>query len=192
MAASLLDLLRTAVIPLPAQTPPTPPGLRAAAVLLLVDSRDASLPVFFVLRSDRVKQHPGQIALPGGGVESGEDVATAALREAHEEVGLPPQSVEVLGQLPTFNTEVSLRWLTPVVGLIRSDWEVRTDGYEVAEWFWTPLADIVAAPHTIRELERDGRSRQVHFFEVGDRLIWGVTGWILAQLLRRMDVGSSL
>jgi 8-oxo-dGTP pyrophosphatase MutT (NUDIX family) len=156
-------------------------------VLLLFDPSAQTLPLLFILRSQGLHSHAGQIAFPGGSVEPDDrDVVDTALREAHEEVGLERANVEVLGFLPAFVTAVSNLWLTPVVGLQRSDWAISADAVEVAEWFRIDLAALLTAPHTIRDLPRDGRPRLVHFYETHGRVIWGVSAAILHELLRRL------
>ena len=156
-------------------------------MLLLFDPATERLPLLFMLRSPSLREHAGQIGFPGGGSESTDrDVVETALREAHEEVGLRRDNVEVIGLLPSFSTAVSDRWLTPVVGLQRSRWDVVPDAHEVAELFRVDLADLMVAPHEVRRLERNGVARDVHFYETGGRIIWGVTGAIVHELLRRL------
>lgn len=156
-------------------------------MLLLFDSASERLPLLFMLRSSDLRHHAGQIGFPGGSSETSDsDVIATALREAHEEVGVSPDNVEVLGLLPAFITAVSDLWLTPVIGLQRSPWEVQPDRHEVADWFRVDLAELMTAPHQTRTLERDGAARQVHFYEAGGRTIWGVTGAILHELMRRL------
>lgn len=164
-----------------------PGGRRPASVLLLFDPSSAQLPLLFMLRSSDLRQHAGQIAFPGGGREAGDDdVIATALREAHEEVGIEPGNVDVIGVLPAFDTAVSNRWLTPVVGLQRDVWTLRPDPIEVAELFRVDLDALLDAPHEVRTFERDGIERVVHFYTVDGRVIWGVTGAILHELLRRL------
>jgi 8-oxo-dGTP pyrophosphatase MutT (NUDIX family) len=187
VSAELAARLTAAVDPLDADHPEPPSGQRRAAVLLLADPSSPGVPVLFVRRADHLRQHAGQIALPGGSADPGDaDLVATALREAGEEVGLAATDVEVIGTLPPLLTAVSDLWLTPVVALERRRWEVRGDGWEVAEWFHVRLDDLLTAPHSTQVMERDGRRRIVHFYDVDGRIIWGVTAAILHGLLARL------
>ncbi|HEX6538197.1 MAG TPA: CoA pyrophosphatase [Candidatus Dormibacteraeota bacterium] len=186
LSRPLLQRLRGALDP-PQVAPADTRGRRPASVLLLFDPASPRLPLLFMLRSSELRHHAGQIAFPGGGHEAGDDdVVVTALREAEEEVGLEPANVDVIGVLPPFVTAVSDRWLTPVVGLQRAAWTVRPDPVEVADWFLIELTMLLHAPHEVRRLERDGVERDVHFYTLGERVIWGVTGAILHELMRRL------
>ena len=188
----LLDRLRDAVrfpgtLAASCGAVPFAQGRRPASVLLLFDPHSPGLPLLFMLRSPSLREHAGQIGFPGGGREPGDrDARDTALREAHEEVGVDPENVEVIGVLPAFMTAVSNRWLTPVVGLQRTPWTVRADPVEVAEWFLVDLEVLMRAPHEVGRLQRDGVERDVHFYRVGERVIWGVTGAILHELMGRL------
>ena len=186
-AASIIDRLRRAVRDPRELVDIAPDGLRPASVLLLCDPATPGVPLLFVLRSEELRHHPGQIAFPGGGTEMVDaGVIATALREAEEELGIQPDRVEVLGVLSPFSTVVSGRWLTPVVGLQRGPIELRTDDFEIAEWFRIDIADLMTAPHTVREIERNGMRGRVHYYEASGRVIWGVTGAILHELLERL------
>jgi 8-oxo-dGTP pyrophosphatase MutT (NUDIX family) len=180
----IADRLRAVVRPV-SDVPPAPAnGGRPASVLLLCDPSTPGVPLLFVLRSADLRAHPGQIAFPGGSAEPEDaDVVATALREANEEVGIEPANVEVIGLLSPFATVVSDRWVTPVVALERRPSALRSDGFEVAEWFHVDIADLLVAPHSIREFQRDGVPRDVHFYEANNRVIWGVTGIIVHELL---------
>jgi 8-oxo-dGTP pyrophosphatase MutT (NUDIX family) len=184
VAASIVDRLRLAVRDPTEPVPAAPDGLRPASVLLLCDPMSPGVPLLFVLRSEDLRHHPGQIAFPGGGAETVDaDAVATALREAGEELGIQPESVDVLGLLSPFSTVVSGRWLTPVVGLQRGPIDLRTDEFEIAEWFRIDIADLLVAPHTVREIERNGMLGRVHYYEASGRVIWGITGAILHELL---------
>lgn len=189
--STLETRLRACVDPIAGNdTRARPLGIESAAVLVIASTRDAGLPILFLERSQLVSTHRGQIALPGGRLDPGETIVEAAVREAGEEVGLPPSNVEILGCLPPFTTAVSARWLTPVVSICHTEWEIVPDGFEVSSWFWASLDELLHAPHTVREFERDGVVRPVHFYEVAGRTIWGVTGAVVHELLTR--IGSDM
>ena len=185
-APEIVSRLRLAVRD-PAGVPAAPDGLRPASVLLLFDPATPGVPLLFVLRSEELRHHPGQIAFPGGGAETADaGVVATALREAGEELGIGADSVEILGVLTPFSTVVSARWLTPVVGLQRGPIDLRSDDFEIAEWFHVDIADLMEAPHTVREIQRNDLRGQIHYYEVSGRTIWGVTGAIVHELLQRL------
>lgn len=162
-----------------------PEGKGQAAVLLLLDPEGSGIPLLFVRRADFLRRHPGQIGFPGGAVEPADtDIVATALREAREEVGLESDNVDVIGALPGRLTHTSDLWVTPVVGLQRHAFTVRGDGQEVAEAFCLPLEGLFHCPHRVRSIEAPGGAeRCVHYYEVGDRTVWGVTGGIVHDLL---------
>ncbi len=187
-SANLIDALRRAVTRDPDASPAPPPDKREAAVLLLADPTSEGLPLLFLRRTDHLRFHAGQIGFPGGSREpSDPDIVATALREAREEIGLDPANVEVLGLLPSRLTRRSDLWLTPVIGLRRAPFAIRGDGYEVAEWFWVRITTLRDAPHRVEAMGAAGEQRiPVHFFDAEGRVIWGVTGQIVHDLLERL------
>lgn len=164
------------------------PAEVTAAVLLLVDPTDPALPLLFIRRSRRVRTHRGQIAFPGGGIDPGDaGVVGAALREAHEELAIPPDAVEPLGLLATVRTRGSVRSLAPVVGLQRRPVSPVADGHEVETWFRIPIAELLDAPLTSRRIPGMGADAVVHFYEAHGQVIWGATAAVLHDLLGRLD-----
>ncbi|HEX4754782.1 MAG TPA: CoA pyrophosphatase [Candidatus Dormibacteraeota bacterium] len=185
--ADLETLLRSAVDRLDATHVDAPPATRrTAGVLLLFDTSHPRLPLLFIERTAHLRHHAGQIGFPGGGSEPGDaDIVATALREAGEEAAIPSDAVEVIGLLPPFLTATSDNWLTPVVGVHDRDIAMNPDPFEVARLFHVDLQDLIDAPHTVRTLTHEGQARDVHFYEVGGDVIWGVTAAILAELIGR-------
>jgi 8-oxo-dGTP pyrophosphatase MutT (NUDIX family) len=155
------------------------PG-RAASVLLALLARPAGLAMLLTVRAPHLKDHAGQVSLPGGRIAQGETAAAAALREAHEEVGLTPGAVDVLGSLDVLLTGTGFA-VTPVVGLITNAAFVAIpDPREVAHVFEVPLEHLLQRGSiTVGYFERhDARLRTYELHHEGFR-IWGATAAIL-------------
>lgn len=159
-------------------------GFRSAAVLLTLFEGPEGLSSLFVTRAAHLSRHPGQVALPGGMVELGEDAVACALREAEEEVGLPSGWALPLGLFDEVYSPTGAR-LTPVVAWLPQAPAWRLDPGEVAEAHELPLAGFLApeAYHAEeRELPQLGRHK-VHHYRVSGVHVWGVTGHILHEWL---------
>lgn len=158
-----------------------------AAVLVPLVQRD-DLSVLLTRRTDHLHHHPGQISFPGGRVEEGDasPVATA-LRETYEEIGLAATHVELLGALPDYVTGTGFR-VTPIVGLVRTPFELVLDAFEVAEAFEVPLSHFLdPANHQRHSLQVEGRTRHFHAMPYGDYYIWGATAGMLMSLYRALS-----
>ncbi|AYH45036.1 CoA pyrophosphatase [Azoarcus sp. DN11] len=167
---------------------PSGSGLRPAAVLVPVVAREQALTVLLTRRTDHLHHHPGQISFPGGGVEA-TDVSPVmtALRETEEEIGLDPDHVELLGELPEYRTGTGFR-ITPVVGLVHPPFDLTLDSFEVAEAFEVPLSHFLdPARHEKHRMEYQGRMREYYAMPYGDYFIWGATAGILVSLYRFLD-----
>ncbi|MBU2889788.1 CoA pyrophosphatase [Celeribacter halophilus] len=161
--------------------------LRPAGVLVPIRETADGLRLILTKRSSALKHHPGQIAFPGGRVEP-TDVSPveAALREAHEEIGLPPSVVEVLGQLPTHQTVTQFE-MYPVLGWIRGDCELTPEAGEVSEIFEVPLSHVLnSANFTIQSRRWRGHMRSFYTVPYGPYYIWGATARILRVLADRV------
>ena len=164
------------------------PTLRSAAVLMALVQGDQPR-VVLTTRPARMKVHPGQIAFPGGKVDERDDSRVAtALREAHEEVGLSPAKVEVLGQLPEYVTTTGFR-VTPVVGLVAPSTEWHADPNEVDEVFEVPLVYLMnPSHHWTHEYWWQGHWRRWYSMPYRDqgteRWIWGATAGMLRNFYR--------
>jgi len=159
--------------------------LLPAAVLIAVTDR-ADPGVILTQRTDTMSRHPGQIAFPGGRIDPGEDVVTAALREAEEEIALPRSHVTVIGEADSYRTVTGFQ-VTPVIGIIPPDLIFTPSEAEVASVFEVPLAFLLdEANHVEATLEWQGHDR--HYYEImwNDRRIWGATAAMIVNLARRL------
>lgn len=162
--------------------------LRSAGVLVPIELVGGEPKVLLTKRASHLKHHPGQIAFPGGKQEETDaNVTAAALREAREEIGLPPENVRVLGQLPTHETVTSFT-VTPVVGLIERSFEEKPEPGEVEEVFRVPLSHVTDPSRFFVEGRR-WRGQRRHYYTVpfGPYYIWGATARILRGLADRMS-----
>ncbi|MCK4896513.1 MAG: CoA pyrophosphatase [Candidatus Heimdallarchaeota archaeon] len=156
-------------------------NLRLAAVLIPIFLKDER--VLFTKRTELVKHHQGQIAFPGGRFENkDQNLLTTALRETHEEVGIQPRAVEILGKLDPADT-ISHHHVHPYVGIISDDINLEINPDEVAEYFFVPLSKLLEK-ETLKQGEFDGETR--FYYSVNDYKIWGITAGILSDLLTRL------
>ena len=160
--------------------------LVAAAVLVpIVHGRHPG--VLLTKRTSHLTAHAGQVAFPGGRIDP-EDASpeAAALREAHEEIGLPPSQVELLGRLPDYVTGTGYR-ISPVLGLLPHGLDLTPNPHEVEAIFTLPLDVLLdpAAPER-RRREFRGRSREFWVWPHTEHYIWGATAAILVHLAHRL------
>lgn len=165
-----------------------PPGFnpatirQAAGLLLLFPARNDAAHIVLTVRSDSVR-HGGQVSLPGGVVDPGESFEEAALREAHEEIGLDPSRVRILGALTPLEIPVSGFRLHPVVAATAERPILRPSDGEVARILEIDI-DALAEPACLVETERrDGRLQVIPGFHVAGVEIWGATAMVLAEFL---------
>ncbi len=158
-------------------------ALTQAAVLVPLVERRNGLSVVLTRRTDNLRSHAGEISFPGGRIEASDPtVVDAALREAQEEVGLPPERVEVLGRLNCYLTRTGYR-VHPIVGMLQSPVTLRPQPEEVAEIFEVPLAFFLdPSNHQPLDFELDGRTYRFYAMPYGDYYIWGATAGMLRNL----------
>jgi len=163
--------------------------LISAAVLLPIIDRGGPH-ILFTKKSDAVPHHKGQFSFPGGVCEQRDaSRVETALREAWEEIGLPPDAVEVLGLLDDTATRATPFIITPVVGIVRGEVDLAPDGREIERVIEVPL-DVLRDPAIFRKeiWERGGESHDVYFFSVSiEDVVWGATARILRQFLDLID-----
>ncbi|GIV57307.1 MAG: CoA pyrophosphatase [Bacteroidetes bacterium] len=158
---------------------------RQAGVLALLVPHTAGAPaILLTVRRDHLARHAGQVSFPGGRLEPGESHVAAALRETHEEVGIDPASVDVLGPLTPLYIPPSNYCVYPFVGAVYAPPDLRPHDDEVAAVLAVPLTHLLdpstrrCTPWTLR-----GRTVEVPFFEVEGHRVWGATAMMLAELL---------
>jgi len=163
-----------------------PEGARDGAALLLVYPHDDALHVALTVRGAELRNHTGQVSLPGGRVDAGETFETAALREAQEEIGVDPRSVELVGRLTPLHIPVSGFLLHPVVGCTsmrpafqRAEWEVA----RIIEAPVSLLSDPTAIRHEMRTRTVKGESIDVRvpYYDIDGEKVWGATAMVLAE-----------
>jgi len=158
----------------------------AAVLVPLYVAADGVLTAVLTRRHDDMRRHPGEISFPGGRQDADEtDLRLTALREAHEEIGLPPEAVELVGALQPTPTIATNYAVYPFVGLIEAGRQ------------WTPSADEVTAVLELplarlrdggarRRLLRRGVPFRTDVYVVGEHMVWGATARILGDLLARL------
>jgi 8-oxo-dGTP pyrophosphatase MutT (NUDIX family) len=162
---------------------------RPAAVLVPVVAKPEPV-VLLTQRTPHLKSHSGQVAFPGGKIEPTDSTPrAAALREAHEEIGLDEKFVESIGYLDLYLTFSGFRIL-PLVAYVKPDYRLTINPGEVADAFEVPL-DFLMSPGNHQRLKRDwnGIERQYYAMPFGERYIWGVTAGILRNLYERIYAG---
>lgn len=198
-----LDALRAALqayAPIAARQPPTgdydlnpdmqqalPPArpLTPAAVLVPIIDRPGQPTVLLTKRNARMRRHAGQIAFPGGRVDASDASAwAAALREAHEEVGIPARLIDPIGRIDEYETGTGYR-ISPFVAAVRPDFVLRLQADEVETAFEVPLIDVLdPTRHEQQETQWQGRMRRYFVIHSAEHRIWGATAGMLVNLAR--------
>ena len=160
------------------------PKLICAAVLVPLLLKNGEWHVLVTQRTQHVEHHKGQISFPGGACDPDDaDLQATALRETFEEIGVPPDSVIVLGALDDFVTVTDFV-VTPFVGVIPHPFSYRLNGCEVDVVIEVPLSHLQdRANLRVEQLEYQGHLHQVLFWDYGPYTIWGATARILKGLL---------
>lgn len=161
-------------------------GATNAAVLVPLYRERGRLHAVFTKRQDDLRRHAGEISFPGGRYDEGEpDLKATALREAQEEIGLPPDAVEIVGALQPTPTIATGYAVYPFVGLIEPGRAWTPSAHEVSEVLELTLEDLLSG-YARRRLVRRGLPIRTDTYVVGDHLIWGATARILADLFDRI------
>lgn len=163
-------------------------GITPAAVLVAVVDR-AEPGVILTLRPETMRKHPGQVSFPGGRIDPGDaDAVAAALREAEEEIGLPPREVQVIGIADRYRTVTGFE-VTPVVGIVPPGLDLTPHPGEVAAMFEAPLHYLLDPAHQkVRTAMWRGKNRTYYEIEWQGRRIWGATAAMIVNLSRRLEL----
>ncbi len=162
------------------------PSKTAAVLVPLLDLPEPE--IVLTRRAEHLPLHAGQVSFPGGAAEAHDTSAVqTALREAHEEIGLPPESVRPIGFLDRMDTISDYRVL-PVVALVSPPVQWTPDASEVAEVFTIPLSvGLDASLYESRDYEHDGRTYTIHTLMWNGYTVWGATAAMLMNLITRMQ-----
>lgn len=192
---SLADRLRAALaadhspLLLPGDHFDFDPAVRGNPAAVLIAVTDRRVPgVILTQRTETLRRHAGQVAFPGGRIDPGDDGPVgAALREAQEEIALPPDIVDVVGVTDSYRT-VTNYVVTPVIGVVPPDLRLTPSEAEVASVFEVPLDFLLDAANQ-REQVAEYHGRERHYYEIlwQDRRIWGATAAMLVNLSRRLQ-----
>ena len=172
-----------------------PDGLREGAALLLVYPVAGNPHVLLTERGSGMRNHTGQVSLPGGSVDENESFESAALREASEEVAVAPASVRVLGRLTPLHIPVSGYRLHPVVGIVDDRPDFRPAEWEVASILEVPIdrlqeQDVVKSETQTRQASGQTYQVEVPYFAIEGHKVWGATAMALAEFLALLDRGE--
>lgn len=163
-----------------------PDGTRDGAALVLIYPHDDAFFLPLTVRGSQLRNHTGQVSLPGGRVDEGETIEAAALREAEEEIGVGREAVRILGRLTPLHIPVSNYLLHPVVGFVdarpvfnRAEWEVA----RIIEPTLAQLRDPATIKREFRTRTTGGQSIEIDvpFYDIDREKVWGATAMVLAE-----------
>ncbi|NHB86760.1 CoA pyrophosphatase [Photorhabdus tasmaniensis] len=184
----LSDFINRFQLQLPSSPKRLANNTRHAAVLLPIICKPKPT-LLLTQRSTTLRSHAGQVAFPGGVADpKDKSIIATALREAEEEVNIPHQKVQVLGQLMPLDS-ISGYLVTPIVGLLPPELSFHSNPTEVSSIFEVPLAEALSlSNYHYLDVNRRGQQHRIYFYWYQKRLIWGLTAAIIHQLAQQVQV----
>ncbi len=159
-----------------------PDNIVLSAVLILLFPIREDIHFFLTKRTDTVQYHKGQISLPGGAKEEGEELIETALRETDEEIGISSDSIQIIGQLTPLLVPVTGFQIHPFIGFSEHKPETATDPMEVESVFSVSIHSLVhQKTHQSEERTLRGHLCQVPYFHLNNKKVWGATSMILSE-----------
>lgn len=185
--ASLADFISRFQLQLP-QASRISHNVRPAAVLVPIICRPEPT-LLLTRRADTLRKHAGQVAFPGGKTDASDASATfTALREAQEEVAIPPAAVTVLGQMAPLDSSTGFQ-VTPIVGLIAPDVQFHANEDEVADVFEMPLHEaLTLSRYYPLDIHRAGHAHRVYLSWYQSQFVWGLTAAIIRRLAQQVSL----
>lgn len=167
---------------------------RQAGILIPIFEEDGNANMILTRRSRSLRTHAGEMAFPGGKVEDGETIEQAAVREAYEEIGLDPKTVEIEGPLVSSSTMSSFTSLVAIVATIPKPVSYRLNSSEVEKVISFPISYLFKeGVHSVELWPISGGGEfEMHFFDFGDDLVWGATGRIIFEFMRTMTKAAKV
>tara|TARA_Y100001968_G_C19429664_1_gene756267 strand:+ start:1820 stop:2452 length:633 start_codon:yes stop_codon:yes gene_type:complete len=163
-----------------------------AAVLCLLEVHEKNLNIILTLRSRNLKDHPGQISLPGGKVSDMESFSECALRETYEEIGLKSTNISILGEL-NYYLSGSNFLIKPIVGIINGAYKISLNKYEVEKVIPFPIKYLFNKKNLTKSFYTDKRNnKKMYYYDINwnDERIWGTTAIILVHLSKLINSGT--
>ena len=158
--------------------------MKQAAVLVCFFKKNGEYHLPLIRRPMHEKNHPGQIALPGGAMEENETLENTALREAFEEVGIIPESVEIIGKMTPLPVPVSKYLISPFIGIAKHEPKWNINKQEVDELIILKFKDLIDSNNGYYEdWDLNGNTLRVPIFKVMNKEIWGATAAVLSELI---------
>jgi len=153
-----------------------------AAVLILLFPKQGDWHFYLTKRADTVDHHKGQISLPGGVVEHGESLESAALRETYEEIGVPSENIKIIGNLSSFYIPVSGFEIFPFVGYTDKEPKTAIHDKEVSRIFSTTISNFMS--DSVQKSKKDtlrGFPVTIPYFDLSNEMVWGATSVLLSE-----------